>query len=75
MSLKRNTEVREMTFIEPIFASAVVGGLGSPIGAIAGGFVIAYSEVTITYAFKKVLGYLMPERWEPDSLVQLLSTV
>ncbi len=58
----------------PIFASAVVGGLGSPIGAIAGGFVIAYSEVTITYAFKKVLGYLMPERWEPDSLVQLLST-
>ena len=58
----------------PIFASAVVGGLGSPIGAIAGGFVIAFSEVTITYAFKKVLGYLMPERWEPDTLVQLLST-
>ena len=58
----------------PIFASAVVVGLGSPIGAIVGGFVIAYSEVTITYAFKKVLGYLVPERWEPDSLVQLLST-
>lgn len=58
----------------PIFASAIVGGLGSPIGAIAGGFVIAYSEVTVTYAFKKVLGYLAPEGWEPDTLVQLLST-
>jgi len=58
----------------PIFASAIVGGLGSPLGAIAGGFVIAFSEVTITYAWKKVLGYLMPEGLEPDGLVQLLST-
>ncbi len=58
----------------PIFASAVVGGIGNPIGAIAGGFVIAFSEVTITYAWKKVLGYLAPEGWEPDSLVQLMST-
>ncbi len=58
----------------PIFASAIVGGLGNPLGAIAGGFVIAFSEITITYAFKKVLGYLMPEGLEPSSLVQLLST-
>ncbi len=58
----------------PIFAAAIVGGLGSPLGAIAGGFVIAYSEVMITYAWKKVLGYWLPERFEPDNLVQLLST-
>lgn len=58
----------------PIFASAIVGGLGSPLGAIAGGFVIAFSEVTITYAWKKVLVYLMPESLEPSGLVQLLST-
>ena len=58
----------------PIFASAIVGGLGSPVGAIAGGFIIAFSEVTITYAWKKVLGYLMPESLEPSGLVQLLST-
>ncbi|RKF16836.1 branched-chain amino acid ABC transporter permease [Roseovarius spongiae] len=58
----------------PIFAAAIVGGLGSPLGAIAGGFVIAFSEVTITYAWKKVLGYLMPESLAPDSLMQLLST-
>jgi branched-chain amino acid transport system permease protein len=58
----------------PIFASAIVGGLGSPLGAIAGGFVIAFSEVTVTYAWKKVLGYLAPEGLEPSGLVQLLST-
>ncbi|MEJ8560505.1 branched-chain amino acid ABC transporter permease [Yoonia sp. GPGPB17] len=58
----------------PIFAAAIVGGLGNPLGAIAGGFVIAFSEVTITYAWKKVLTYLMPESLEPDGLVQLLST-
>ncbi|KQB98096.1 branched-chain amino acid ABC transporter permease [Loktanella sp. 1ANDIMAR09] len=58
----------------PIFAAAIVGGLGNPLGAIAGGFVIAFSEVTITYAWKKVLTYLLPESLEPDGLVQLLST-
>jgi branched-chain amino acid transport system permease protein len=58
----------------PIFAAAIVGGLGSPIGAIAGGFVIAFSEVTVTYAWKKVLTYLLPESLEPGGLVQLLST-
>ena len=58
----------------PIFASAIVGGLGNPIGAIAGGFVIAFSEVLITYPLKKVLKYLMPEQLEPSGLVQLLST-
>ncbi|NDW52211.1 branched-chain amino acid ABC transporter permease [Aliiroseovarius sp. PrR006] len=58
----------------PIFASAIVGGLGNPLGAIAGGFVIAFSEVTITYAWKKVAVYLLPESLEPSSLVQLMST-
>ncbi|MCA0996379.1 MULTISPECIES: branched-chain amino acid ABC transporter permease [Roseobacteraceae] len=58
----------------PIFAAAIVGGIGNPLGAIAGGFVIAFSEVGITYAWKKVLGYLMPESLAPDGLVQLLST-
>ncbi len=59
----------------PIFASAIVGGLGSPLGAIAGGFVIAFSEVMVTYAYKKFLAYLVPaDWWAPDSLMQLLST-
>jgi len=58
----------------PVFSAAIVGGLGSPLGAIVGGFVIAFSEVTVTYAFKKVLVYLLPEGLEPEGLVQLLST-
>ena len=58
----------------PMFASAIVGGIGHPIGAIAGGFVIAFSELTITYAYKKFFTYLVPEAWAPETLVQLLST-
>jgi branched-chain amino acid transport system permease protein len=58
----------------PMFAAAIVGGLGSPLGAIVGGFLIAFSEVMVTYAWKKVVTYVVPEAWAPDTLVQLLST-
>ncbi|MEM6634932.1 MAG: branched-chain amino acid ABC transporter permease [Pseudomonadota bacterium] len=58
----------------PIFAAAIVGGVGNPLGAIAGGFVIAFSEVTVTYAFKKVANYVLPEQLEINGLAQLLST-
>lgn len=58
----------------PIFASAIVGGLGSPIGAIAGGFIVAFSEIMLTYAYRKFFFYLLPEKWMPDGLIQLLST-
>lgn len=58
----------------PIFAAAIVGGLGSPLGAIAGGFVVAFSEVIFTYAWKKVLTYLLPDSLAPDGLVQLITT-
>ena len=58
----------------PMFAAAVVGGLGSPVGAIAGGFIVAFAEIGVTYAWKKVLGYTLPEALEPSGLVQLLGT-
>ena len=58
----------------PIYAAAIVGGLGKPLGAIVGGFIIAFSEAFITYAYKKFLTYLVPESWAPDSLMQFLST-
>ncbi len=57
----------------PIFAAAIVGGLGSPLGAIAGGFVIALSEVLVTFAYKRFFGYLI-DGFKPDGLMQLLST-
>jgi branched-chain amino acid transport system permease protein len=55
----------------PIFAAAIVGGVGQPLGAIAGGFIIAYSEVMLTYAYKGFLGYF---GFEPEGLVQMLGT-
>jgi branched-chain amino acid transport system permease protein len=51
-----------------------VGGLGNPLGAIAGGFLIAFSEVGLTYAWKKVATYVLPESLAPDGLIQLMST-
>ena len=50
----------------PMFAAAILGGIGQPVGA--------FSEVTATYAWKKFLHYLLPEPWRPDGLAQLLST-
>lgn len=55
----------------PIFAAAIVGGLGNPVGAIAGGFLIAFSEVALTYPWKKVAEYL---GFEPTGLLQILGT-
>ncbi|WP_022706719.1 branched-chain amino acid ABC transporter permease [Paracoccus zeaxanthinifaciens] len=57
----------------PIFAAAIVGGLGSPLGAIAGGFLVAFSEVAITYPWLKIAGYVAPW-YEPGGLMQLLGT-
>ena len=58
----------------PIFAAAIVGGIGNPFGAFLGGYVIAFAEILVTYAYKKFFAYLLPEFMEPDSLMQLLST-
>jgi branched-chain amino acid transport system permease protein len=58
----------------PIFAAAIVGGIGQPIGAVIGGFVVAFSEVMLTYAYKKFATYLVPPEFAPDGLLQLLST-
>ena len=37
----------------PIFAAAIVGGIGNPFGAFLGGYVIAFAEIFLTYAYKK----------------------
>ena len=60
--------------ILPIFAAAIVGGVGNPLGAIVGGFVIAFSELLLTFAYKKVAAYLFGEGFFGDGLLQILST-
>ena len=63
-----------LNLVLPVFASAIVGGIGSSFGAVVGGYVIAFSEIMVTYAYKKFFKYLLPDSLEPTSLVQILST-
>ena len=58
----------------PIFAAAIVGGIGNPYGAFLGGYVIAFAEIFLTYAYKRFFIYILPESLEPNSMIQLLST-
>lgn len=58
----------------PLFAAAVVGGIGNPIGAIVGGFVIAFAELIITYNYKKLFNYLLPDALEFSGNVQIMAT-
>ena len=58
----------------PIFSAAILGGVGNPIGAFIGGYVIALSELIVTFAYKRVLGYILPENLAPESMMQFLAT-
>ena len=58
----------------PIFAAAIVGGIGKPFGAFLGGYVIAFAEIFLTYAYKKFFSYLLPTNFMPDSMIQIIST-
>ncbi|TGS43744.1 MULTISPECIES: branched-chain amino acid ABC transporter permease [unclassified Mesorhizobium] len=58
----------------PIFAAAIVGGFGRPAGSIIGGFIVAFSEIALTYAYRKVVLYFMPGSDVGDSLLQLVPT-
>ena len=48
--------------------------IGLHVDACLGGFVIAFSEIGLTYAYKKFFIYILPEQLEPNSLVQYIST-
>ena len=59
----------------PIFAAAIVGGIGNPFGAFLGGYVIAFSEIVIaiikhedwlTRGVKNVIGLKRPAPYEVD---------
>ena len=64
---------RPLTYFQlmlPIFAATIVGGIGQPAGAVAGGFIIAFTEVSLTYAYRRVFEYL---GFEPQGLMQMVS--
>jgi branched-chain amino acid transport system permease protein len=62
------------SLVLPMFAAAIIGGVGNPLGAIVGGYIIGFSEVMLTYAYKKFLIYILPTSIEPSGLMQFLST-
>jgi branched-chain amino acid transport system permease protein len=48
----------------PIFAAAIVGGVGHPYGAIAGGFVVGFAETLAVFNWAVLLrpiAHLFPE--------------
>lgn len=47
----------------PMFAAAVVGSM-----------IVAFSELALTFAWKKALAYLLPAGMAPEGMMQLLST-
>jgi branched-chain amino acid transport system permease protein len=56
----------------PIFAAAIVGGLGQPYGAVAGGFLVGFAETLAVFNWTAVLrpaAGLLPGGWAlPDDL-------
>jgi branched-chain amino acid transport system permease protein len=56
----------------PMFAAAILGGLGNPLGAIVGAYVVALAEMGVTFAWRRVVGYVLPDGFEPSGMVQLL---
>ncbi|WP_062014405.1 branched-chain amino acid ABC transporter permease [Aureimonas sp. AU4] len=51
----------------PIFAAAILGGIGQPYGAVAGGFVVGFAETLAVFNFSTLLrplGAVLPAGWE-----------
>lgn len=61
----------------PIFAAAVVGGLGHTYGAIAGGFLIAFAETLAVFnwtAILRPLNAILPDGWSLPANLALVPT-
>ena len=61
----------------PIFAATIVGGIGQPYGAIAGGFLIGFSETLAIFNWTVLLRPLapyLPEGFDLPSSLALVPT-
>ena len=58
----------------PIFAAAIVGGIGKSFWRFPWRICYCFCRNFLTYAYKKFFAYLLPEALEPNSMIQLLST-
>ena len=69
-----NEDLALLSGINPDRVVQVTWILAAALATIAGGFVIAFSEVMLTYAWKKVATYVLPDSMAPDGLLQLMGT-
>lgn len=61
----------------PIFAAAIVGGVGQPYGAIAGGFVVGFAETLAVFNWALMLRpfeHLFPEGFDLPSTIAFVPT-
>lgn len=58
----------------PIFAATILGGIGQPVGAIIGAYIVAISEVALTYAYKGVMTFFSEDVASGRELYQFLPT-
>jgi branched-chain amino acid transport system permease protein len=55
--------------ILPIFAAAVVGGLGNVYGAVAGGMLIGFAEAVAVFNWSAVVRPFLPDNWTMPDLI------
>ncbi len=58
----------------PIFAATIVGGIGQPYGAIAGGFLVGFSETLAIFNWSILLRPVRPEWLELPANLALVPT-
>ncbi|WP_148252052.1 branched-chain amino acid ABC transporter permease [Aidingimonas lacisalsi] len=61
----------------PIFAAAIVGGVGHPYGAIAGGFVVGFAETLAVFNWAVLLRPfqdMLPAGWELPTYLAFVGT-
>ena len=58
----------------PIFAATIVGGIGQPYGAIAGGFLVGFSETLAIFNWSILLRPIAPEWLEIPANMALVPT-
>ncbi len=61
----------------PIFAAAIVGGVGQPYGAIAGGFVVGFAETLAVFNWSVLLrpiAHLLPDGLEVPAKLAFVPT-
>lgn len=68
------TPINYFNLLLPIFAATILGGIGQPIGAILGAYIVAFSEVALTYAYKGVLTFFSPDVAADPELYQFVPT-